>query len=132
MASVEFYYNGASTTIQCQENQTMEKICNAFITKSKIKENEINFFYDGKAGKDFNKKLTFIQMANSLDKARKKMSVLVYDIENKIEDKTKIKSKNIICPECKEDIKMNIRNYKINLFGCKNNHSKNNLSFNEF
>ena len=60
MASVEFQYNGALTVIQCKENQTMEKICNAFIDKAKIKEKEINFFYDGKAGKEFNKKLTFI------------------------------------------------------------------------
>ena len=60
------------------------------------------------------------------------MSVLVYDIENKIDDKSKVKSKNIICPECKEDIKMNIKDYKINLFGCKNNHSKNDILFDEF
>ena len=82
MASVEFQYNGTMTIIQCQENQKMKEICNNFITKSKIKENEIYYFYDGKAGAQFNKELTFIQMANSLDKKRKKMSIFVYDINN--------------------------------------------------
>ena len=41
MASVEFQYNGTMTVIQCQENQKMKEICNNFITKSKIKENQI-------------------------------------------------------------------------------------------
>ena len=132
MASVEFQYNGIMTVIQCQENQKMKEICNNFIIKSKIKENEIYYFYDGKAGAQFNQELTFIQMANSLDKTRKKMSILVYDIANNDENKSKIKSKNIICPKCNEDIKMNIKNYKINLIGCKNNHRINNILFNEF
>ena len=132
MASVEFQYNGTITVIQCKEDQKMKEICNNFIIKSKIKENEIYYFYDGKAGLQFNKELTFIQMANSLDKTRKKMSILVYDINNDNENKSKIKSKNIICPKCNEDIKMNIKNYKINLIGCKNNHRINNILFNEF
>ena len=113
MASVEFQYNGTMTVIQCQENQKMKEICNNFLIKSKIKENEVYYFYDGKAGVQFNKELTFIEMANSVDKNRKKMSILVYDINNTDEDKSKIKSKNIICPKCYTDIKMNIQNYKI-------------------
>ena len=133
MASVEFQYNGGITIIQCQENQKVEEICKSFITKSNIKENEIYYSYDGKAGVQFNKQLTFIQMANSFDKTRKKMSILVFDIDNdNINDNTKIKSKKIICPECNEDIKMNIKDYKINLKECKNNHKINNILFNEF
>ena len=34
--------------------------------------------------------------------------------------KEKIKSKDIICPECKESIFMNVKDYKINLFDCIN------------
>ena len=45
MASVEFQYNGTMTIIQCQENQKMKEICNNFLTKSKIKENEILFLW---------------------------------------------------------------------------------------
>jgi len=132
MASVEFDYNGTMTVIQCQENQTMNEICDKFITKSKIKGNEIYYCYDGKVGLQFNKELAFIQMANSLDKTRKKMSILVYDINSTDDNKSKVKSKNIICPECNEDITMNIKNYKINLIGCKNNHKVNKILFNEF
>ena len=132
MAQVEFLYNGIICLIQCQEAQKMEDICNIFISKSNINENNIYFFYDGKGGSQFNKKATFIQMANSFDKARKKMSILVYDKDAMDNINSKMKSKNIICPQCNELIKMNIDNYSINLFECKNQHSIKNILLKEF
>ena len=133
MAQVEFQYNGINTIIQCQENQKMSEICNNFIIKSNINENEIYYFYDGKGGSQFNKDLTFNEMANSLDKERKKMNILVYSNDENINDNSMIiRSKNIICPKCNEDIKMRIYNYKIDLFECKNGHNINNISLNEF
>jgi len=44
MALVEFIYNGIMTEIQYQEFQKMEEICNNFIRKSNINENEIYYF----------------------------------------------------------------------------------------
>ena len=132
MAQVEFLYNGIICLIQCQEAQKMEDICNIFISKSNINENNIYFFYDGKGGSQFNKKATFIQMANSFDKARKKMSILVYDKDAMDNINSKMISKNIICPQCNELIKMNIDNYSINLFECKNQHSIKNILLKEF
>ena len=111
MASVEFIYNGIPTIIQCEENQKMEEICNNFIKKSNVNGNEIYYFYDGKGGAQFNKQLTFNQTANSSDKSRKKMSILVYNIVDSVtinKDKSKIKSKNIICPHCNQDVKISI------------------------
>ena len=102
------------------------------MTKSNVNENDIYFFYDGKGGSQFNKNSTFIQMANSFDKTRKKMTVLVYDKEDMSDIKTKAKSKNIICPKCNELIKLNIENYKINLFDCKNRHNIKNISLKDF
>ena len=60
------------------------------------------------------------------------MNVLVYDTEIEIKENDIIKSKNIICPECKESIKMEIKDYKINLYGCKNKHRIENILLNEF
>ena len=111
MAQVEFQYNGANTIIQCQENQKMSEICINFVTKAHINENDINYFYDGKGGAEFDKNLTFNQMANSMDKIRKKMNILVISQDDNINDINNIiRAKNIICPECNEDIKMNINN----------------------
>ena len=39
------------------------------------------------------------------------------------------KKKDVICPECKENAFININNYQISLFGCKNEHSINNILF---
>ena len=41
-------------------------------------------------------------------------------------------SKEIICPECKTNILINIYDFKINLYECKNSHVINNLLLNEF
>ena len=132
MAQVEFIYKGITTIIPCQRSQKMEEICNNFINKTKIKEKEIYYFYGGKGGAQFDKNLTFEQMANHLDKSRKKMSIVVQDNEVDNDDKSNTTLKNIICPECQNNIKMEIKNYKINLFECKNKHTTNNILFNEF
>ena len=133
MAQVEFQCNGISTIIQCNEEQKMYEICNNFISKSNLNENNINYVYNGKGGKEFDKNLTFNQMANSYDKTRKKMNILVIINENINNNNILIKSKNIICPECGLDIKINkINNYKIDLYKCKNNHKISNISINEF
>ena len=111
MAQVEFYYNGVNIRIQCQESQKMLEICNAFLIKSQLNEKEIIYIYDGKGGLQFDKNLSFNEMANSLDKERKKMNMLVMANEQE-DDKYLVRAKNIICPECGEDIKIKIKDFK--------------------
>ena len=43
-----------------------------------------------------------------------------------------IKSKNVICPECGEDIRIKIENYKIRLYGCKNGHEIKDIIIEEY
>ena len=137
MAQVEFQYNGIKSIIQCQENQKMLEICRIFASKSHLEENNLNFLYNGKSFKQFDKNLTFNQIANSIDKARKMMNILVISDDNVNNDNHDnnselIRSKYIICPKCFEEIKIkNFDNYKLNLFDCKNNH-KYNISLNVF
>ena len=130
MTQVEFVYNGAITLIQCNMNEKMKEIIKRFKEKANINNNNIFYTYDGKIG--INEELKFEEIANSEDKKRKKMNILVYDTEIEIKEKDIIKSNNIICPECKENIKMEIKDYKINLYGCKNKHSIKNILLNEF
>ena len=84
MAQVEFQYDGITSIIECDEEQKMSEICNNFISKSNLNENNINYIYDDKDGKQFDKNLTFNEMANYNDKIRKKMNILVINNENKI------------------------------------------------
>ena len=39
------------------------------------------------------------------------------------------KSKYIICPECKDNIRIKIKDYKIELYDCQNGHNIKNLSY---
>ena len=134
---VEFRYNDSITILHCQETDTLNKICKQFISKSDLNEKVIYYIYDdgNSNSSKFDKNLTFNQMANSLDKSRKKMNIIVEDSRNS--DKTsKIKSvraKNVICPKCYENTRIKINDeHKITLFDCKNNHTIEDISLPEF
>ena len=133
MAQVEFQYNGIIDIIQCNKDQKMEEICNNFLSKLNLNTNDIKYIYNGGEGKQFDKNMTFDEMANSFDKTRKKMTILVVNKNNLDKNNILIRSKRIICPECGEDIKIKkIENFKIDLFECKNNHKINNILINDF
>ena len=104
MAQIEFQYNEINTLIKCNENDSIEEICNKFLAESKLNESEIKYYYDGKNILD--KKLTFNQLANPIDKTRKKMNIIVIKKEISFESPI-VRAKQIICPKCKEKIKMN-------------------------
>ena len=61
--------------------------------------------------------MNFGQIDNSEDKKRNKMNILVIQDEEQVQSQQDsiIKSKNIICPECNEDIKFKVEDYVINL-----------------
>ena len=95
----------------------MKDIYNRFKDKINLKNNNIYYIYNGQILKDEELKLE--EIVNIEDKKRKKMNIIIYtDI---------IRLKNIICPECKENIRMNINEYKIDLYGCKNGHNIKNI-----
>jgi hypothetical protein len=53
------------------------------------------------------------------------MKILVESINKSNRKKSLIKSNNRISPDCKEKARINIKEYKINILGCKNNHNIN-------
>ena len=54
------------------------------------------------------------------------------DYKEIITTNNNIKRNDIICPECGEHVLINIKDYKITLCGCKNNHKTENILLNEF
>ena len=125
MAEVIINYVGNEIKVQCNRNDKMKVIIDQFFSKSEIKYKTKNFFFTYN-GKLIDKELTFEEQANFDDKIRNRMNV----IANKIDDVNKINkiiSNDIICPECKDTIFIKFNNYKINLVGCKQNHTKNNI-----
>ena len=114
MAELIFLYNENETKIQCNKEEKIKEICKRYITKIQIDINTIYFIYNGNK---INEDLNFNEQANEEDKKRNIMNILVYDI-----NKENIYiSDEIICPICKENILINIKDYKINLFDSKIN-----------
>ena len=128
MVEVLFIYEGQQIIIQSNNlEEKIKDIINKF--KIKIKEEENNNLYYIYNGDKINEELELNQIIK--EKNIKNISILVYNKNNKEKEKVII-SNEIICPECKENILLNIENYKINLYECKNEHKKENILLNEF
>ena len=131
MAEVIFNYEGKNTIIQCNLNGKMKDIISKFLVKIAKKEKNMQLYYLYNGNK-INEDLTFNEQANNFDKNRKKMNIIVTNNAQGKSDSKKIISKDIICPECKELSLIDIKNFKINLHECKNNHNINNILLNRF
>ena len=59
------------------------------------------------------------------------MQILVCN-NNNGENENKVVSNEIICPTCKENTLINLRDFQIDLHGCKNRHKIENISLYEF
>ena len=75
MANVDFSYNGANLTIQCNKYDKMGTIFQKFFIKSGLIPNSVYFIYSGNG--NINRELTFEQIANRDDKNRRRMNILV-------------------------------------------------------
>ena len=91
MATAIFTYNGKKTAIQCKDEDKIEDICNKYISKTGLNKNSLIFIY---GGNQINFNLKFNEQANTIDKERKEMNILVYENnENELK-----------CPKCGEPL----------------------------
>ena len=95
MSKVLFIFDGIEVTIQCSKDEKMKDICQKYVNKINKNINSLIFLY---GGNQLNFNLNFNQQANSLDKERNIMKILVYKNEDN----------EYICPKCGEKIKLNI------------------------
>ena len=107
MEKVIFTFNGINTIIQCNIEDKMKDVCNKFVNKIGIDINLIYFLYNGI---QLNLDMTLNQQINNIDRDKNEMNILVYEKLKStiIIDDGKIKSKEIICPKCKEICKLNL------------------------
>ena len=128
MVEVEFNYQQNTLIIQSNLNELFEEIIQRYINKTNLDINDIYFISNGL---NINKKDKLENIMSESDKLNKKIIILVYSINNKINTNIK-KSNDIICPECKEICRYEISNYRIKLYDCKNGHTKENIKLDEF
>ena len=107
----------------------MIDIIKKFSIELKMDEKDFWYLYNDK---QINSELTLNEIANENDKNKKKMNIIINKKNEDINRKIEIYSKDIICPECKESILIDIKDFKINLYGCKNNHKIDNIILNKY
>jgi len=129
MIKVEFDYKSSKISIQATNEEKMREICHRFLLKSQANIDNIIFIYYGTL---INLDSSICQIINEFDKERKIMSILAVDNNIEKENKSIIRSPYIICPICKETSRFEVKDYKINIFNCKNGHKTNNLLLSEF
>ena len=130
MVTVEFQYQQRISLVQANFSDTFKTISQKFETKVTIKPNTVYYISNGKTLQ----KDDIIQ--NVIDKSKNVMKVLVMsntesdDLDNKKDHLTK--SKDIKCPKCFEPCKIEIKNYRIKLYDCKNRHEIENIKYEDF
>ena len=129
---INFILNGITKKMNYLLNQNMRDICNQFSLSEGINLNQLQFLYNGNQVK-FGLRLD--EQINSLDKERKIMTILVYELRNSFMSNNSINifnTKEIICPKCLGSCRINFKDFKIKLFGCKNGHEINDILLPDF
>ena len=133
MAEINFYFKGSLTKIQCNPNDKISDICKRFALKSEQDINDIYFLYDGVMIDLSEEKLKVCELTKSVDKSNKTIIILVQKTKSTIIDENhNLKSKDIICPNCSENSRIKIEDYKITLFDCENKHISSDIFFKDF
>ena len=129
MVEAIFNYNENEIILYCNINDKLLDICNQFANKISADINELYFLY---GGLEIDKNLYCNELMNNIDKKRGKINILVYDKKRAIINNSIVKSKEIICPKCYENCRIKMNNYKIILYGCKNEHIIKNILLEKF
>ena len=78
-SQIELSYDGVNTTIQCRANEKLKDIFKNFKFKVNDENKILIYMYNGINIQ--NEELTFNEIANSEDKKRNKMNILVIESE---------------------------------------------------
>ena len=103
----------------------MKNIFNKFIIKTQIDNNLVYYLYKGNR---INEELEIEKLNEDINNIK----IIVNKINEENKNNNIIKSKDIICPKCKEKILIKINNYIIELYNCKNGHNINNILLDEY
>ena len=129
MVEIIFSYNQVETLIQANLNDSFNTIIQKYINKSQLDINNIYFVSDGQI---LLKNEKIMNIMNNEEKLNNRKIILVLSINSTINNTNMIKSKDIICPICKEICIYEIKDHKIKLYGYKNGHIIDNIKLDDF
>ena len=99
--------------------------------KSLLQPGSVNFLTNGKV---INPNESVESHMSNLNKKNKKMKIIVTMTENDNQNEEQViaKSKDIICPQCKEPCRITTENSQIKLYDCVNGHNNKDIKFIDF
>ena len=127
MMKLNFIYKGQIIPVQCTKNVKMKEIFEKFEIKANLENNSVFYLYNGNK---LDKEMKLEEIIGNND-INNDINIIVNSIDD-IKNNNLIKSKYIKCPECQEDIRIKINDYKIKLYECKNNHNIDNILLEEY
>ena len=125
MSEIIFIYKGYEISIACSQGEKLKDIMERLSNKINIPKADIYGLYNGKMLDEEMKEDQIKKDENN------KKKILIYEYNKSTMVNNIVKSKEVICPICKENCLIIIKDYKITLYGCKQNH-KTNITINEF
>jgi hypothetical protein len=105
----------------------MKEIFEKFEIKANLENNSVFYLYNGNK---LDKEMKLEEIIGNND-INNDINIIVNSIDD-IKNNNLIKSKYIKCPECQEDIRIKINDYKIKLYECKNKHNIDNILLEEY
>ena len=131
MVEIEFNFNQAITNIQAKLDDPFQDVISKFMQKSLLQPGSVNFLANGKV---INPNESVESHMSNLNKENKKMKIIVTTTENVDPNKEQVitKSKDIICPKCREPCRITTENSKIKLYECVNGHTTEDIKFINF
>ena len=130
MLKIIFTFESEKIKIECDSEKKIKEIFQRFALEKRIDLNSLYFIYNAILITEQEKKLS--EIINNQDRERNEMNILVYPANENENGENVIVSKEIICPICKENILVNIKDYKINLNNCKYGHKINNILLKDY
>ena len=119
MSLIQFTYEGRSYDIHCTGNELLRNICQRFINKSEINDSTSLFYLYN--GNNLNLDLTLNELIGGNNNSQD-IKILVNPCENSNPLNVYYRPKFIICPECEENARIKIQNFKSTIYGCKYRH----------
>ena len=119
MSEIIFIYKGYEIPIKCTKDEKLKTIIERLSNKINIPKKDIYGLYNGKI---LDEEIKEDQIPK--DENNKKV-ILIYEYDKSTIINNIIKSNEVICPECKENCLIKIKDYKILLYNCKNKHENN-------
>ena len=131
MVEIEFNFNQMITNIQAKLDVPFQDVINKFMQKSLLEPGSVNFLTNGKV---INPNESVESHMSNLNKQNKKLKIFVTMSVNDEQNKEEVivKSKDIICPQCKEPCRIRIENYKIKLYECTYGHKTEDIKLKDF